>query len=144
MCSPSLANGIKPIRRPDDLARHTLIHSEVTILGWRDWARRHRKVRLDLERGPRFDRSFMAISAAVDGLGVCLDSLLLAEQELRTGKLIIPFTGDIMTVQGHGFVTLRSKADLPNIRSFREWLFDELAATHEWANRFIVTGVLKP
>jgi LysR family glycine cleavage system transcriptional activator len=80
----------------------------------------------------------------VDGLGVCLDSLLLAEQELRTGKLIIPFTGDIMTVQGHGFVTLRSKADLPNIRSFREWLFGELAATHEWANRFMVTGVLKP
>ncbi len=144
MCSPALANGTKPIRRPDDLARHTLIHSEVTVLGWRDWARRHRKVRLDLERGPRFDRSFMAISAAVDGLGVCLDSLLLAEQELRTGKLIIPFAGDIMTVQGHGFATLRSKADLPNIRNFREWLFDELAATHAWANRFIATGLSNP
>ena len=80
MCSPSLASGIKPFRRRH-LAHHTLIHSEITILGWRDWARRHRKVRLDLERGPRFDRSFMAISAAVDGLGVCLDSLLLAQQE---------------------------------------------------------------
>ena len=144
MCSPSLAHGTKPIRRPEDLARHTLIHSEVTILGWRDWARRHRKVRLDLERGPRFDRSFMAISAAVDGLGVCLDSLLLAEQELRAGKLIIPFAGDVMTFQGHGFVTLRSKADLPNIRNFRNWLFDELAATHEWANRFMVTGTSNP
>jgi LysR family glycine cleavage system transcriptional activator len=141
MCSPSLASGIKPIYRPDDLAQHTLIHSEITILGWRDWARRHRKVRLDLERGPRFDRSFMAISAAVDGLGVCLDSLLLAEQELRAGKLIIPFAGDVMTVQGHGFVTLRSKTDLPKIRSFREWLFDELAKTHEWANQFMATGM---
>jgi LysR family transcriptional regulator, glycine cleavage system transcriptional activator len=144
MCSPSLASGTKPIRRPEDLARHTLIHSEVTILSWRDWARRHRKVRLDLERGPRFDRSFMAISAAVDGLGICLDSLLLAEQELRAGKLIIPFAGDVMTVQGHGFATLRSKADLPNIRNFREWLFNELAATHEWANRFMVTGTSNP
>ena len=144
MCSPSLVGGTKPIRRPDDLAQHTLIHSEVTILGWRDWARRHRKVRLDLERGPRFDRSFMAISAAVDGLGVCLDSLLLAEQELRTGKLIIPFAGDVMTVQGHGFVTLRSKADLPKIRSFREWLFDELSKTHEWADQFMATGMSNP
>ena len=86
----------------------------------------------------------MAISAAVDGLGVCLDSLLLAEQELRAGKLIIPFAGDVMTFQGHGFVTLRSKADLPNIRNFRNWLFDELAATHEWANRFMVTGTSNP
>ena len=133
MCSPSLVGGTKPIRRPDDLAQHTLIHSEITILGWRDWARRHRKVRLDLERGPRFDRSFMAISAAVDGLGVCLDSLFLAEQELRTGKLVIPFVGDVMTVQGHGFVTLRSKTDLPKIRSFREWLFDELGKNDEWS-----------
>ena len=40
----------------------------------------------------------MAISAAVDGLGVCLDGLSLAEQELRTGKLIIPFAGDIMLI----------------------------------------------
>jgi LysR family glycine cleavage system transcriptional activator len=144
MCSPSLASGIKPIYRPDDLAQHTLIHSEITILGWRDWARRHRKVRLDLERGPRFDRSFMAISAAVDGLGVCLDSLLLAEQELRAGKLIIPFAGDVMTVQGHGFVTLRSKTDLPKIRSFREWLFDELGKTHEWSNQFLAIGMAAP
>ena len=66
---------------------------------------------------------------------------MLAEQELRSGKLIIPFAGDIMTVQGHGFAMLRSKADLPNIRGFREWLFDELAATHDWANRFIATGL---
>ena len=144
MCSPALANGTKPIRRPGDLAQHTLIHSEITILGWRDWARRHRKVRLDMERGPRFDRSFMAISAAVDGLGVCLDSLLLAEQELRTGKLVIPFAGDVMTVQGHGFFTLRSKTDLPKIRSFREWLFDELGKTHEWSNQFLSTGMAVP
>ncbi len=144
MCSPSVANGIRPIRRPADLAQQTLIHSEITILGWRDWARRHRKVPLDLERGPRFDRSFMAISAAVDGLGVCLDSLLLAEQELRTGKLVVPLAGDVMTVQGHGFVTLRSKADLPDVRSFREWLFGELAKTHEWADRFMATGMSNP
>ncbi|WP_205574729.1 transcriptional regulator GcvA [Indioceanicola profundi] len=137
MCAPALARGLKPIRQPADLAQHTLIHSEVTIVGWRDWAKRHRKVRLDLERGPRFDRSFMAISAAVDGLGVCLDSLLLAEQELRTGKLIIPFADEFMRVQGHGFVTLRSRMDLPKIRIFREWLFEELAETTKWAEGFI-------
>jgi LysR family glycine cleavage system transcriptional activator len=144
LCSPFLARGVKPIRRPTDLAYQTLIHSEVTILGWRDWARRHRKVRLDLERGPRFDRSFMAISAAVDGLGVCLDSLLLAEQEIRTGKLIVPFAGDVMRARGHGFFTLRSTADLPKIRSFREWLFDELAKTLGWAERFAATGMSNP
>jgi LysR family glycine cleavage system transcriptional activator len=144
MCSPSLVGGTKPIRRPEDLARHTLIHSEITILGWRDWARRHRKVRLDLERGPRFDRSFMAISAAVDGIGVCLDSLLLAEKELQAGKLVVPFAGDFMTVKGHGFITLRSKVDLPQIRDFREWLFGELTKSREWADHFVAAGMTNP
>ena len=83
MCSPRLANGLKPIRRIEDLAGHTLIHGEINIVSWRDWSRRQRRARLELDRGPRFDRSFMAIRAAVDGLGVCLDSMLLAEQELR-------------------------------------------------------------
>jgi len=140
MCSPALANGLKPIRRPEDLSQHTLIHSEVNILGWRDWARHHKNVPLDLERGPRFDRSFMAISAAVDGLGVCLDSLLLARQELRSGKLIVPFPTEGMKAQGHGLVTLKSTADLPKIRIFREWLFVELKKGRKWEDRFLAAG----
>ena len=132
MCSPKLANGVRPIRRPDDLAGHTLIHGEITILGWRDWSRRNRKARLDLERGPRFDRSFMAIRAAVDGLGICLDSMLLAEQELRSGALIVIFPETAMTVRGHGCVTLRSKADASKVIQFRTWLFGEIAETKAW------------
>ncbi|MBP2315422.1 transcriptional regulator GcvA [Azospirillum soli] len=137
MCSPALANGLIPIRRPEDLARHALIHSEINIVGWRDWGRRHRKVQLDLERGPRFDRSFMAISAAVDGLGVCLDSVLLAERELLAGKLVAPFPRDSMKAQGHGLVTLKSTADLPKIRAFREWLFAELEEGRQRMEQFL-------
>ena len=137
MCSPKLANGIKPIRRPEDLAGHTLIHGEITILGWRDWSRRNRKARLDLDRGPRFDRSFMAICAAVDGIGICLDSMLLAEQELRSGRLVVLFPETAMSVRGHGFVTLRSKADTPKVMHFREWLFAELEQTKSWWEEFL-------
>ena len=139
MCSPRLAEGVKPIRRPEDLAGHTLIHGEITILGWRDWSRRNRKARLDLERGPRFDRSFMAICAAVDGLGICLDSMLLAEQELRKGKLIVLFPETAMNVRGHGFVTLRSKSDMPKVMDFRNWLFGELEQTKQWWNEFLTS-----
>ena len=107
------------------MAGHTLIHGEITIVGWRDWSRRKRSARLDLDRGPRFDRSFMAIRAAVDGLGVCLDSMLLAEQELRAG-LVVVLPETAMTVRGHAFLTLRSKADSLQVVAFREWLFAEL------------------
>ncbi len=139
MCSPRLACGMKPTRRPEDLADQTLIHGQITIIGWRDWSRRNRRAKLDLTRGPSFDRSFMAICAAVDGLGVCLDSMLLAEQELRAGKLIVLFPETAISVRGHGFVTLRSKAESPKVRAFRDWLFAELEKTKSWWIKIIET-----
>lgn len=126
LCAPGLANGEHPIRSAEDLHHHTLIHSEGCLLGWRDWTRRHRKVKLDISRGLRFDRSFMAISAAVDGLGVCLDSLLLVQRELETGRLVAPLGLEGPKVQGYTFNILKSRAELPKIRSFQDWLFGEL------------------
>lgn len=126
LCAPALANGEHPIRSAEDLRHHTLIHSEVCLVSWRDWMRQHRKVKLDISRGLRFDRSFMAISAAVDGLGVCLESLLLAQRELDAGRLVAPLGLDGPKVQGYTFNLLKSRADLPKIRSFQDWLFAEL------------------
>ncbi|MBP7240864.1 LysR substrate-binding domain-containing protein [Amaricoccus sp.] len=132
MCSSRLANGLKPIRTVEDLAGHTLIHGEINILGWREWSRRNRRARLELDRGPRFDRSFMAIRAAVDSLGVCLDSMLLAEQELRSGQLVVVLPETAMTARGHAFTTLRSKSATRKVTDFREWLFRELEQSKAW------------
>lgn len=137
MRSPRLANGLKPIRSVEDIASHVLIHGEINILGWRDWGRRNRKARLELDRGPRFDRSFMAIRAAVDGLGICFDSMLLAEQELRSGSLVVVLPETAMTARGHGFLTLRAKADSRKVAAFRDWLFRELHKTRAWWEEFL-------
>lgn len=127
LCSPTLADGPFPIREPADLRHHILIHSELGLVGWRDWQRLHRKVKLDIARGPRFDRSFMAIGAAVDGLGVCLESLLLVQRELESRSLVAPLGLDGLKVQGYTLNFLKSRAELPKIRAFQDWLFAELA-----------------
>ena len=126
LCSPEIANGNWPIREAADLQHHTLIHSEICLVGWRDWLRLHRKLKLDISRGPRFDRSFMAISAAVDGMGVLLDSLLLVERELESGNLVAPLGLKGPRVQGYTFNILKSQADLPKVKHFQQWLFAEL------------------
>jgi LysR family glycine cleavage system transcriptional activator len=128
LCAPQLAGGEHPIRSTADLRHHTLIHSESCLVGWRDWMRLHRKTRLDITRGPRFDRSFMSISAAVDGLGVCLESLLLVQRELETGKLVAPLGIDGLKVHGYTLNLLEARADLPKLRSFQDWLFEQLEA----------------
>lgn len=127
LCAPALVQGEIPLERVDDLANHMLIHSVRCLVTWRDWMRLHRKVKLDISRGLRFDRSFMSISAAVDGLGVCLESLLLVQRELESGKLVAPFGRAGPRVQAYTFNVLKSKVDLPKVRSFQDWLFSELS-----------------
>jgi LysR family glycine cleavage system transcriptional activator len=126
MCAPELAEGEHPIRTVADLQHHSLIHSEICLVSWRDWLREHRKVQLDISRGPRFDRSFMAISAAVDGMGILLDSLLLVQRELASGRLVAPLGFDGPKVQGYTFNILKNQAGLPKIHAFQDWLFAEL------------------
>lgn len=127
VCAPSLLEGPNGIREPADLARHSLIHSEVNLYRWHDWARDN-DVDLDLERGSRFDRSFLSISAALDGLGVCLESRLLVDREIAAGRLVLPFGDAGPRLTCHSLVYLRSRARIEKIAAFRKWLFAEVGA----------------
>ena len=105
LCSPGLAQAL---RSPADLARKaTLIHS-VNALTWSDYLRRigHPDIRPHNEIW--LDRSTIAIDAAVAGLGVVLESELLAEQELRDGRLVAPFTGPGTGVRTDSYILVRS------------------------------------
>ncbi|MGY3238502.1 LysR family glycine cleavage system transcriptional activator [Bradyrhizobium sp. USDA 4472] len=128
LCSPKLMKGASRIRTAADLKKHVLIHSEVNLYRWRHWAE-EKKVELDLERGPRFDRSFMAISTAVDGLGVCLESRLLVQRELEDGRLVMPFGASGRRIKCHSLVYRRSRANVPKIATFRSWLVRALKET---------------
>jgi LysR family glycine cleavage system transcriptional activator len=137
MCAPALIDGPNPIQRPEDLRHHTLIHSEATLVGWGDWVRSKPDLKLNLKRGLRFDRSFMSIGAAVDGLGVCFESLLLVQREIEMKQLVMPFGMDSLKIRGHNIAYLTSMAELPKIKAFQNWLFSELAHTEQWKQRVI-------
>ena len=104
-----------------------LIHSEINLYNWQDWQRDHKGVVLNLDRGLRFDRSFMSIYAAVDCMGVCLESRLLAERQLRSGSLVLPFKDPVPRIECHSLNYLSSRIRLPKMRIFRDWLWQALA-----------------
>ncbi len=128
MASPGLVDGPVALSAPDDLGHHLLIHSDNCMVQWSDWLREYHAPPLDLSRGPHFDRSYMSIAVAVEGLGVCLESTLLAQRELAAGRLVAPFADRIMAVAGHHVVVHRSKAGLQKIRTFVDWITRETAA----------------
>lgn len=124
LCAPALAAAI---RSPRDLLNHTLIESDNKKVRWPAWFTANGLV-APVSRGPRFDRSFLSLSAAADELGVTLESLLLAEREIATGRLVRPLEGrcEDVTYTGHWIVFPRTKRYARSIVMFLNWLGKEL------------------
>jgi LysR family transcriptional regulator, glycine cleavage system transcriptional activator len=128
VCSPSLLKAARPLRRPEDLAHHTLLHASVSREDWRLWlTAAGLPVSLALRRGLNFDQSFMALQAAMEGLGVALGRTRLVERDIAAGRLIVPFDVVLPSDAGFYIVAPEGTADAPKIRLFRDWLVRSVA-----------------
>lgn len=128
LCSPRFLEQDNPLRDPEDLSRVTLIHSEVALVQWRDWVAENNLSGIDTDRGLWFDRTQMTIQAAVEGLGVALDSETMAASQLAAGKLVKLFDGctKSLKVRAHFMVFPHSHGRLAKVRKFQEWLLPEI------------------
>lgn len=124
LCAPELA---RAIRTPMDLFGQVLIESETKQVRWSDWFARN-GLPSPRPQVVRFDRSFLAVAAAVDGLGVALESTRLAEREIASGRLVRPLAGQAEDVRyvGHHLVFPRSARQRHSLRLFTTWLGAEL------------------
>ncbi|MFC7478451.1 LysR substrate-binding domain-containing protein [Dankookia sp. GCM10030260] len=75
---------------PEDLPRHRLIHSVKSQMQWGRWFALAGVPGPSSWRRVLFDRSYMAIDAAANGIGIALESELMMERELREGRLTCP------------------------------------------------------
>jgi LysR family transcriptional regulator, glycine cleavage system transcriptional activator len=124
LCSPEFA---KHIRTIEDLTANVLIQSDLKRVRWSDWFKANGKEPL-IPHGARFDRSFLAIAAACEGLGVALESTRLAENEIKTGRIVAPLAGRAKDVDyiGHYLVFPRVGRQRGAVRVFTDWLLNEL------------------
>lgn len=114
------------IETPDDLLHVPLIQSTVSVVQWPQWFNC-----CDLPHTPagfafRFDRAFMALDAAVQGLGVALESTFIAEPHLREKRLQRVFKNKMwsLPVQAHFLVFPAHHAQRNEVANFVNWLRD--------------------
>lgn len=122
--------GDAPARAPRDVLRHTLIESKLNPVHWSDWCRLN-GVRLPDRARPSFDRGSLAVAAAVDGLGVALESTRFAQAELARGDLVV-VEGDAfrhVVRPMHFLCYRRADANEDRIVALRQWLGAQLAAS---------------
>jgi DNA-binding transcriptional LysR family regulator len=131
MCAPALIEGAG-IDRPADLARFTLIDSRLNPVRWSDWWKLNGAKLPDRAR-PSFDRGSLALAAAVDGLGIALESTRFAESELAQGRLVAIDGPAFRRIERPTHFLCYRKSDVGSqpLQAFRRWLLDELLAVRD-------------
>ncbi|TNE40907.1 MAG: transcriptional regulator GcvA [Alphaproteobacteria bacterium] len=129
VCSPVLLRGGHPLREPEDLRHHRLLHIDWTAVEptWRMWLLAAGLHDIDPTRGPHFNMESMAVQAALDGQGVALIADVLVADEVAAGRLVHPFDPGFSTPLTFCYYLLTPKEGTlkPKIRAFREWLLAE-------------------
>ena len=137
VCSPALLKGPNPLRRPEDLAHHTLLHDEMFIdngeVDWRTWLRTvGADGVVDSERGPFFSHSFLVVQAAIDAQGVALGRGVLVVDALADGRLVRPFDAMGLALKYAYYIAHPEGAmQRPAVAAFSTWLLEEARTSQE-------------
>ena len=132
VCSPSLLRGDKPLRCPEDLKSHMLLHtSNANSDDWRLWLTAA-GLPADIARQPgiTFDMIFMTIQAAIDGIGVAMGRTSYVQDDIAKGRLVVPFKIALPADAGFYLVAPEGRREAPKLAAFREWM---IAATRNKA-----------
>jgi LysR family glycine cleavage system transcriptional activator len=137
VCSPTLMEGPKTIREPNDLRQHTLLHedwvmpNEQVWPSWKMWLKATSADHVDPNPGPHFSNSALAIQAAVGGQGVALSSTAMVADDMAAGRLVRPFGEQFKTQleTAYFLVYLPEVQHEPKIVAFRDWLLGEYGKT---------------
>jgi LysR family transcriptional regulator, glycine cleavage system transcriptional activator len=125
VCSPALLTGRHPLKRPDDLRHHKLLHED-DYDGWTQWLAVAGVTDIDPRRGPIMDDVNVLMQTTVDGGGVALGKLSMVARDLSAGTLVAPFDITVMTDFGYHLVYLPGALDRAKVRVFRDFVMEEI------------------
>ena len=133
VCSPGLLAGPPPLRGPEDLVHHKLLHAITRPRAWRWWMEHVGLQGIDPDSGLFFDHYHFAIQAAIDGLGVAVAPRPLVDYDIGEGRLVIPFDRVAPSGTAYYVVSRTVPANSRSSEAFRDWLLS--VASQGWVAR---------
>ncbi|HGG3226810.1 TPA: DNA-binding transcriptional regulator DsdC [Salmonella enterica subsp. enterica serovar Paratyphi A] len=127
VCSPDYAHRFA---LPDNL-NNLLLHDRQAWSNdsgtdeWHSWAQ-HFAVNLPDSSGIGFDRSDLAVIAAMNHIGVAMGRKRLVQKRLDSGELIAPFGDMRLKCHQHYYVTTLPGRQWPKIEAFIRWLQEQV------------------
>ena len=126
LCSPRLMQGSGKLRRFEELRNHRLLHVENGFEDWELWLAAAGMEPSRFTEGLSFESLAFALQAAVDGLGVVMGRLPLAQEFISSGKLVAPFRLRYRTRKAYYLLYPKSFEHVHKVRLFREWVESEV------------------
>lgn len=127
VCSPALLEGAHPLRSPEDLAHHSLIH-DYDHEDWQQWLGAAGLTHPEARRGAVLDETTVVIQAAIEGQGVALTDRSLVADDLAAGRLVVPFEIGLEGDWATWIVMPPGALKRPKVKAFRDFLLAEAAA----------------
>jgi len=114
----------RPVRGPQDLRAHVLLHTATRENDWRDWLTLVRAAELRPAGELWFEHQQFTLQAALDGMGIAMGLSVLAEADLAAGRLapVLPDSPQLrLAPYGYGMSPHAPEA----ARRFAAWLDEE-------------------
>ncbi|GLS03110.1 DNA-binding transcriptional activator GcvA [Chitiniphilus shinanonensis] len=127
LCSPRLLERL-PLRDAADLAAHTLLQADTRPSAWQRWLTLAGVPELKPAATQQFDHFYLALQAAMDGLGVTLGPLPMMQAEIEAGRLVAPLPAPVAPVRGYCWIAARGAMNDPVVAAFCQWLEDSASA----------------
>jgi LysR family transcriptional regulator, glycine cleavage system transcriptional activator len=123
VCSPALLERL-PLGEVADLRRHTLLHTSTLPRVWSDWLAAAGAPDLEPAGSLILDHFYLALQAALDGLGVAMGPAALVADDLAAGRLVVPFPSPTLPTRGYHAYLPDTRAQDSSVTAFCEWLED--------------------
>jgi Transcriptional regulator len=130
VCSPALLQRL-PLRTPDDMRQHTLLHTSSLPRVWPDWLASAEIPALKPAAALSFDHFFLTLQAAIDGIGIAMGPTALVADDLASGRLVAPFAGPRLPSRSYCTYVPDAKSADELVLLFCAWL--EREAMHSRA-----------
>jgi LysR family transcriptional regulator, glycine cleavage system transcriptional activator len=135
VCSrPLLRDKTRPLKRPQDLAHHTLLHfdyagAETMYMDWGTWLTALGIAELKSAGALHFSQYEQMIQAAISGQGVALGRQALVSDLIESRALVAPFKQTLVGSRAYFIIESRLSAGKPQVREFAQWLLAERRTT---------------
>lgn len=132
VCTKEYADAHNLWDNPEGLRNCLLLHDGTAwpkaqyFSEWEEWATHAGVTGLNFDNSYTFDRSDLAVNAAIGGTGVAIGRKMLVQRRMDSGELVAPFGITCTSCQSYYIATTRDQQETSRVAAFREWLIRQV------------------